>query len=305
MGLRCVAVSLCLAGFVSRSIPADRRRRCLDIYNYAVGAYRQERWRQAEEAFKKFTDQFPTHPKVPTARLYRGLSLTNLRDYKTAHPVWRDFVKDYPENKNLPVAMYRVAESSYLLNDLKAAETEFQAFLDKYPKNDLAEWALPFLAETQLYLNKPAEAVKTYKIAEAHYPKSRLANDVQLGLARAYEKLKQPDAAIAIYKKLAADETNPQAAQSQMNLATLYFEGRDTPKPPRLMPRWNKNFPKASWFPPPSSTPAMRGMKQGITAKPSRSSTSPPRRNPRPNSRAIGKACPTNRWANTSRRRAF
>ncbi len=247
-GLRWLAVVLSLAAVCFQPVPAAADD-ALDIYNYAVGAYKQERWRQAEEAFKKFADQYPTHPKVPTARLYRGLALTNLRDYKTARPVWRDFVKDYPQNKNLPVAMYRVAESSYLLNDLKAAETEFQAFLDKYPKNDLAEWALPFLAETQLYLKKPADAVKTYKIAEARYPKGRLANDVQFGLARAYEELKQPDAAIAIYKKLAADETNPQAAQSQMNLASLYFEGQKYPAAAEAYAAIEQKFPKSELVP--------------------------------------------------------
>src|SRR5688500_1187311 len=75
----------------------------LEDYNFAVGAYRQERWRQAEESFQKFIQNNPTHAKVPTARLYRGLALTNLRDYKTARPVWRDFVRDYPQNNNLPV----------------------------------------------------------------------------------------------------------------------------------------------------------------------------------------------------------
>ncbi len=132
----------------------------LEDYNFAVGAYRQERWRQAEEAFQKFVENNPNHAKVPTARLYRGLALTNLRDYKTARPVWRDYVRDYPQNNNLPVAMYRVAECSYLMNDLEAAEKEFQAFLDKHSENDLSEWALPFLAETQLYLKKPADCAQ-------------------------------------------------------------------------------------------------------------------------------------------------
>lgn len=242
-------MTVCLLGVFAIPTTKLSADDALDIYNYAVGAYRQERWRQAEEAFQKFSDRFPEHPKVPTARLYRGLSLTNLRDYKTAQPVWRKFVKDYPKNKNLPVAKYRVAESSYLLNDLKAAEKEFQAFLKDYPQNDLAEWALPFLGETQLELNNPAEAVKTYKIAEARYPKSRLANDVQLGLARSYEKLKQSDAAITIYKKLASDETNTQAAQAQLNLATLYFETEKFTSAAEAYSAVEDKFPKSDLLP--------------------------------------------------------
>lgn len=243
------AVAACVLAVLMIPAPELMADDALDTYNFAVGAYRQERWQQAEEAFKKFADRFPDHPKVPTARLYRGLSLTNLQDYKTARPVWREFVKDYPNNKNLPVAMYRVAESSYLLNDLKAAETEFQAFLKDYPQNDLAEWALPFLAETQLELGKPAEAVKTYKIAESRYPKSRLSNDVQLGLARSYEKLKQPDAAIEIYKKLASDQTNSLADQAQLNLATLYFETEKFTNAAEAYAAVEEKFPKSDLLP--------------------------------------------------------
>ena len=248
-GVRFVALA-CLGGLMC-FLPGPRLSAddALDTYNFAVGAYRQERWKQAEEAFKKFTDENPDHPKVPTARLYRGLALTNLRDYKTARPVWRDFVRDYPESKNLPVAMYRVAECSYLMNDLEAAEKEFQAFLEKHSKNDLAEWALPFLAETQLALKKPAEAVKTYKIAEARYPNGRLASDVQFGLARAYEELKQPDAAIAIYQKLATQQGNSQADQAVLNLAAIYFETEKFPEAAEAYASIEQRFPKSQLVP--------------------------------------------------------
>lgn len=221
----------------------------LEDYNFAVGAYRQERWRQAEESFQKFIASNPTHAKIPTARLYRGLALTNLRDYKTARPVWRDFVRDYPQNKNRPVAMYRVAECSYLMNDLEAAEKEFQAFLDKHSDNDLAEWALPFLAETQLFLKKPAEALKSYKAAEARYPEGRLILDVKFGMARAHEQLNQPEAALEIYKKLAAEETNPQADQALLNLATIYFETQKFPEAADAYSAIEARFPKSNLVP--------------------------------------------------------
>ncbi len=248
-GFRCVAVAFLLAASCFPPPSLRAADDAMDVYNFAVGAYRQERWQQAEAAFKKFAEQSPDSPKVPTARLYRGLALTNLRDYKTARPVWRDFVRDYPKNKNLPVAMYRVAESSYLLNDLPAAEKEFQAFLEKHSKNDLAEWALPFLGETQLYLKKPAEAVKTYKIAEARYPKGRLANDVQFGLAKAYEDLKQPALAAAIYKTLSADEGNPQADKALLNLAAIDFEAQKFPSAAEEYQAIEEKFPQSDLVP--------------------------------------------------------
>lgn len=246
---RCLATICLLAGLCLSPCSPLSAQDPLEDYNFAVGAYRQERWRQAEESFQKFIENNPTHAKVPTARLYRGLALTNLRDYKTARPVWRDYVRDYPQNSNLPVAMYRVAECSYLMNDLEAAEKEFQAFLDKHSDNDLAEWALPFLAETQLYLKKPAEALKTYQAAQDRYPEGRLILDVKFGMARAYEQLKKPEAALEIYKNLAAEDSNPQADQALMNLAMIQFETEKFPEAADAFSAVEQRFPKSSQVP--------------------------------------------------------
>ena len=196
----------------------------LNDYRLSITFYKKKRWNDAAASFRKFIKQHPTHVRIPTARLYLGLTLVNQENYKQARDVLRDFVTRYPNSRNLPGAMYRVADCSYSLNDLKAAETEFKAFLKKYPRNELAEWALPYLADTQLRLKKPAEAVTTYQNALKKFPKGRLVDDAKFGLARAYEALGKRAEALSRYRKLAADRNGEFAAQSQMNLAAILFD---------------------------------------------------------------------------------
>src|SRR4029079_9204141 len=118
----------------------------LDEYNLAVGFSNQNRLSTAADRFRNFLKNHDKHEKVPLARLYLGLTLVNLEDFKAARNELRGFVKDYPQNTNLPQARYRIAECSYLMEDLRAARSELEAYLKDFPKDSFHDHALPYLA---------------------------------------------------------------------------------------------------------------------------------------------------------------
>lgn len=234
------AAVLSLGGASSPAAGADNP---LDDYKFALGVYEDGRWDLAAESFRSFLKQNPDHAKAASARLYLGLALVNLENYRKAREILREFVEKHPQNRNRPDALYRVGECSYLLDDLAAAEKELQAFLEKAPKHELAEWALPYLADTQLRLHKPKAAAETFRRALERFPEGRLVQDCKFGLARAYAALERIEAAAKLYRELAEDRTGSRGAQALLSLGTLYFDAGEYRKAADAYGRIPEAFP--------------------------------------------------------------
>ncbi|HVV99665.1 MAG TPA: tetratricopeptide repeat protein [Planctomycetaceae bacterium] len=195
-----------------------------DDYSLAAGFYKRMRWDLAADGFRDFIAKNPKHEKVATARLYLGLSLINLKDYKGARESLRTFVKEAPQNRNVQHAAYRIGECSYLLDDLQAADKDLGTFVVTYPEDPLLERALPYLADVQLRLNQPEQAAKTFRQAIDKFPQGVMADDSRFGLARAYEALKKYPEAIQLYQELASRPEGDRAAEAQLSLGARYYE---------------------------------------------------------------------------------
>lgn len=226
-GFRWLLVLSCLASGAALPLvtPAVvRADAALDEYNLAVGLYKQSRWSTAAERFRAFLKTYEKHEKVPLARLYLGLTLVNMEDFKAARDELRGFVKDYPQNTNIPQARYRIAECSYLLEDLPTARTELDAYLKDFPKDNFQDHALPYLADAQLRLNDPAAALVNFQLAIDRFPGGPLIEDAKFGRARALEALKRDDEAIVQFKELANKPDGARAADAQFHLAAFAFD---------------------------------------------------------------------------------
>lgn len=241
-------VMACLASYFIAP-PACRADAGLDEYNLAVGLYKQSRWSTAADRFRSFLKTYDKHEKVPLARLYLGLTLVNLEDYKSARNELRGFVKDYPQNANLPQARYRIAECSYLMEDLRAARTELESYLKDFPKDSFHDHALPYLADTQLRLNEPAAALVNFQLAIDQFPEGPLVEDAKFGRARALESLKRPDEAAAQFQELASKPNGARAADAQFHLGSLAFERKKFPEAAAAYLELAKKFPTSRFVP--------------------------------------------------------
>lgn len=237
--LALVMACACLMASVVRADQAS------DDYAAAVGFYKQSRWALAEEGFKKFLKDHGKHDRVPFARLYLGLTLTNLEKYDEARTVLRGFVKDFPNNAQVPQAMYRVGESSYFLDDLKGAESEFTAFLAKSPEDPLREYALPYLADAQLRLGKPDAAAVNFQQSIKLFPQGKLLEDSRWGLAKALEAQQKFPEALVLYREIAANRAGLRAAQAQLQIASRLFEQKDFANAAKAYADLEKNFPES------------------------------------------------------------
>lgn len=242
----CLLASLALSCAFPPAVHADA---AMDEYNLAVGLYKQARWSTAAERFRAFVKMFDQHEKVPLARLYLGLTLVNLEDFKNAREELRRFVKDYPQNTNLSQARYRIAECSYLMEDLATARVELEAYLKDFPKDPLHDHALPYLADTQLRLNDPSAALVNFQLAIARFPEGPLAEDAKFGRARALEALKRDDEAAAQFKELVEKTGGTRGADAQFHLAALAFERKRYSEAAAAYVELIKRFPNSRFIP--------------------------------------------------------
>ena len=242
LGLACCV----LAGLHPSVARADAAQ---DEYNLAVGLYKQSRWSTAADRFRAFLKTYDKHEKVPLVRLYLGLTLVNMEDFKSARDELRSFAKDYPQSTHLAQARYRVAECSYLMEDLAAARGELDAYLKEFPKDPLNDRALPYLADTQLRLNDPAAALVNFQLAVSRFPEGPLVDDAKFGRARALEALKRDDEAAAQFKELAAKPDGPRAADAQFHLGSLAFERKRYPEAATAYVELTTKFPNSRFLP--------------------------------------------------------
>ena len=222
---------------------AARADQAADDYAAAVGFYKQSRWGLAEETFKKFLKDQAKHERVPFARLYLGLALTNLEKYDEARTVLRAFVKEYPNNQQVPQALYRVAESSYFLDDLKSAEPEFQAFFAKSPEDPLREYALPYFGDTLLRLGKADAAAASFQQAIKLFPQSKMLEDSRWGLAKSLDAQQKFPESLVLYREIAANKAGLRAAQAQLQIANRLFEQKNFANAATAYTDLEKNFP--------------------------------------------------------------
>ncbi|MFQ5730895.1 MAG: tetratricopeptide repeat protein [Planctomycetaceae bacterium] len=231
-------LSLCV-GMAAAECRADQAD---DDYDAAIAHYKKQRWKLAAAGFRGFAKSHARDRRLPFVRLYLGISLENLEQYRDARTVLRAFVRDYPKNRSRPDALYRVAECSYFLNDLKTAEKELRAFLSLNPRHEFGEFALPYLGDVQYRLNKPKDAAATFQLALKRYKTGRMADDAKFGLAKSYAALNQNGKALAQFRELAGQTGSPLAADAQMELGSLLYDSKQFAASAKAFDEFDKRF---------------------------------------------------------------
>lgn len=244
-----ILLALIVVAFLFTLSPDAQADEAQDDYNLAVNLYRQNRWKQAADQFRRFIKTYEKHEKAPLARLYLGLTLVNLEDYKTARDELLKFIDENRQNPNISQARYRIGECSYLLDQLPTARGELESFIQDFPKDPMCEHALPYLGDIQLRLKGPETALKTFDRAIEQFPKGKLIDDARFGRARSLESLKRYDDAIAQYRELAVQKNGPRAADAQFHIGASYFERKQYAEAIAAYAVIPKEFPQSPLVP--------------------------------------------------------
>jgi TolA-binding protein len=194
-----------------------------DDFNLAVGLYRKQRWDLAAESFRRFMQDHPDHARTNLSRLYLGLSLNSLEQYKPARDYFEEFIRTEPESSHVADARYRIAECSYHLKEFPLAIEQFDAYLKAHPQHELANWARLFSGDAHYNLQQWDSAVTVLKQLLDSSPQPQLVNDARYSLARSLEGQNNTDEALAVYQELSQQTSLPVASRADLRIGAILF----------------------------------------------------------------------------------
>ena len=135
----------------------------LESYRLATGYYQRSKWALSVEEFRTFLKDMPDHPKAEKAKVFLGMALVNLKEFKEAREVFRAFIAKHQDSRYLSHAMYRTGECSFLLDDLRQRKRNWRRFCKSFPTIPSLPAPTYNQAETNWRLAKPEQAAELFQ----------------------------------------------------------------------------------------------------------------------------------------------
>lgn len=194
-----------------------------DDFNLGVGLYRDQRFELCAQTFRQFLEEFPEHPRANLARVYLGLSLSSLEQYREAREQFADNLQAEPEGANAADVRYRLGECSYYLEEYESAIAQLNEYLNRHPGHALNDWARLFLGDAHNELQQPeaAETVLRQLLDSSENP--ALLPDARFRLARALEQQDKTQEAFTLYRSVGSDAESEFAPRALARIGALYF----------------------------------------------------------------------------------
>lgn len=234
--LSAVLLLLLAAGGCASAGPRLAELDAEQLFNHAMERYRAGKWRDAAEAFERFTFEHPDHPRYQEARFQLAEARFGLKEYITAATEYGRLAADFPAGPWADDARFKVCESYYRLSPRVELDQEYtsaaidhcNALLSYHPDSPFVPRAGELIAELT---NKLAEkllltgayyqrrnafdsAIKYYQMTSEQYPATPYAPRALLRLFRVYQRLEYRDEAEATRQKLLTDyPSSPEARE--------------------------------------------------------------------------------------------
>lgn len=110
-------------------------------YDLAIVAYKNEKFEQAIDGFKRFIKEFPKSDLADNAQFWIGESYMALKQYEQAILAYQEVIKKYPKENKVPNAMLRQAIAFLEINDKTSSKLLLNKLIKEYPKSSEAEIA--------------------------------------------------------------------------------------------------------------------------------------------------------------------
>ena len=195
----------------------------MDDFNLAVGLYRSGRWQLAADTLRQFLKDNPGHPRESIAKLYLGLSLSSMENYKDARPFFAEYLKADSDSSLSADARYRLGECSYHLKDYGAAVQQLEDYIQQHPEHTLNAWARLFLGSSLNSENQWVKAETVLRELISSPSAAQVRTDAQFFLANSFEGQKRLIDAIAVYREVAKDRSSVFAPRALARIGTINF----------------------------------------------------------------------------------
>ncbi len=112
-----------------------------EIYNATLSLYREEKYEQASEDFKKFLNLYPKSDLADNAQFWIGECLMALKQYEQAILAYQEVITKYPKGNKVPNAMLRQAIAFLEINDKTSSKLLLQKVIKQFPGSSEAQIA--------------------------------------------------------------------------------------------------------------------------------------------------------------------
>ncbi|MCF8061096.1 MAG: tol-pal system protein YbgF [Deltaproteobacteria bacterium] len=113
----------------------------IELYEYALGLYREGDYKEAQKTFDSFLDQYPKSDRADNAHFWIGEAHMALEQYEQAILAFQKVIKDYPKGNKVANAMLRQAVAFLEIKDKTSARLLLKKIVKEYPGTNEAELA--------------------------------------------------------------------------------------------------------------------------------------------------------------------
>ena len=112
-----------------------------ELYDEAIGKYRNQQYDDALALFQQFADTHPGHDLADNALYWAGECLYSQKNFEAAIPIFKQLIRKYPEGNKKPDALLKTGYAYISLDDNVNAEMYLKNVIRNYPFSDAAEKA--------------------------------------------------------------------------------------------------------------------------------------------------------------------
>jgi tol-pal system protein YbgF len=113
----------------------------IELYEYALGLYREGKYNEAQQTFRSFLDRYPKSDRADNAHFWIGEADMALGQYEQAILAFQNVIKDYPRGNKVANAMLRQAVAFLEINDKTSARLLLKKIVKEHPGTSEAELA--------------------------------------------------------------------------------------------------------------------------------------------------------------------
>ncbi|MBW1722724.1 MAG: tol-pal system protein YbgF [Deltaproteobacteria bacterium] len=118
----------------------------ITLYEESLALYREGRFEDAMEAFKRYLVKYPKSDRSDNAQFWIGECHMGLKQYEQAILAYQKVIKAYPKGNKVPSALLRQAQAFWEINDKTSARLLLKKIIKRYPKSSEAVIAKKRLA---------------------------------------------------------------------------------------------------------------------------------------------------------------
>ncbi len=119
------------------ALPSDE----IELYEYALGLYKQGKFERARQGFRSFLDKYPKSDRADNAHFWIGESHMSLQEYEQAILAYQNVIKNYPKGNKVANAMLRQAVAFLEIEDKTSARLLLKKIVKEHPGSSEAELA--------------------------------------------------------------------------------------------------------------------------------------------------------------------